>query len=209
MTEVLLWLAVGLCASSGLVGALFPRGSSMAQRLPVWMVVVGSASGLAAGLMTFVVGARSVAHPWPVPGGEISLRIDALAAMFLIQIFLVAALGSIYGLGYWADDAHRATARKVRIFFGLVTAGMALLVVASNAVLFLVGWEVMALAAFFLVSTEDDVPAVRSAGLVYLIATRIGTLSLFAFFALLRSVNGSFELRAPQVAAGSPIATAM
>src|SRR6185436_7593134 len=84
-----------------------------------------------------------------------------------------------------------------------------LLVISSNAVLFLVAWEVMALAAFFLVSTEDKQPAVRESGLTYLIATRIGTLFLFAFFALLRTVNGSFDLHAPAIDASRPIAAAM
>jgi hydrogenase-4 component B len=209
VTELLVWLAIGLCASSGLVGACFARGTALAQRLPAALMVAGSASGLAAGLLTLVVGARRYAHAWPVPGGELSLHVDGLAAMFLIQIFLISALGAVFGLGYWGDDAHGDTARKVRGFFGLVTAGMALLVVAGNAVLFLVGWEIMALAAFFLVSTEDEVPAVRAAGLVYLVATRVGTLCLFAFFTILHSVNGSFDLHAPRLAAGSSVATAL
>lgn len=209
MTELLVWLAIGLCAASGLLGACFARGTALAQRLPAALMAAGSASGLAAGLLTFVVGTRRYAHAWPVPGGEISLRVDALAAMFLIQIFLIAALGAVFGLGYWGDDAHGDTARKVRGFYGLVTAGMALLVVAGNAVLFLAGWEIMALAAFFLVSSEDEVPAVRAAGLVYLVATRVGTLCLFAFFAILHSVNGSFDLHAPRLSPGSPVATAL
>jgi hydrogenase-4 component B len=209
VTELLVWLAIGLCAASGLLGALFPRGTAMAQRLPVALMAAGSVAGLAASMLTLAFGTRRYVHPWPVPGGELSLRLDALAAMFLIQIFLIAALGAVYGLGYWADDAHGDTARKLRSFFGLVTAGMALLVVAGNAVLFLVGWEVMALAAFFLVSTEDEDPAVRAAGMVYLFATRIGTLCLFAFFTVLHSVNGSFDLHAPPIAAGSSVATAL
>ena len=71
---------------------------------------------------------------------------------------------------------------------------MALLIVARNSLLFLVGWEIMALAAFFLVTTEDHDREVRAAGWVYLACTHTATLCLFALFALLRSAIGSFSL---------------
>src|SRR6516225_628440 len=103
-------------------------------------------------------------------------------------------LGSIYGLGYWPQRTHPQNGRKLRLFYGLLTAGMALVVVARNGVLFLTAWEVMALAAFFLVTTEDDQQPAREAGWIYLAATHLGTLCLFALFALLRSVSGSFTL---------------
>ena len=87
------------------------------------------------------------------------------------------------------------TGRKLRLFYGLLTAGMALLVIARNGLLFLVGWEIMALSAYFLVTTEDHDAAVREVGWVYFVATHTGTLALFAMFALLFSIIGSFDLR--------------
>src|SRR5579863_4630935 len=53
----------------------------------------------------------------------------------------------------------------------------------------------MALAAFFLISTEDQKKEVREAGWLYLLATHAGTLILFALFALLRVAGGTFVLR--------------
>src|SRR5262249_47715372 len=83
---------------------------------------------------------------------------------------------------------------KLRLFYGLLPAGMALLVIARNSILFMVGWEIMALSAFFLVTTEDRDPQVVETGWLYLVATKIATASLFALFALLHAVNGSFTL---------------
>ena len=79
----------------------------------------------------------------------------------------------------WAIGSRpsiRENGRKLRLFYGLLTAGMALLVIARNAMLFLFGWEVMALSAFFLVTTEDDKDEVREAGWIYLVATHVATL---------------------------------
>src|ERR1051326_8733645 len=67
----------------------------------------------------------------------------------------------------------------------------------------------MALGAFFLVTTEDEDPAVREAGWIYLIATHTATLSLFALFALLRSATGSYELTALPDDVAPHVATAI
>ena len=63
------------------------------------------------------------------------------------------------------------------------TWGLALVVLAASGVAFLVAWELMAIAAFFLVATDGDDPQVRAAGWIYLAATHLGTLGLFALFA--------------------------
>ena len=49
-------------------------------------------------------------------------------------------------------------------FVGAVLGAMALVCVSANAILFLAAWEVMALANFFVITTEENVPAVRRAG---------------------------------------------
>jgi hydrogenase-4 component B len=208
MTEVFAVAAVVLTGSSGVPALVSSRGRPSAS-LSTLLMLLGSACGLFAAIDSFSVGPSVASFAWSVPGGQLAVRVDGLAAMFLLQIFLVAPLGSIYGLAYWSDEEHPESARKVRAFYGLTTAGMALVVIAQNAILFLVGWEVMALAAFLLISTEDARAEVRESGLVYLVATRFGTLCLFAMFTLLQSVNGSFDFSAPRLDAASPIASAM
>jgi len=65
---------------------------------------------------------------------------------------------------------------------------------ARNFLLFLGAWEVMALSAFFLISTEWNDTKVRRAGLLYLLSTHIGTLCLFGLLALLFRASGSFAI---------------
>jgi hydrogenase-4 component B len=136
-----------------------------------------------------------------VPGGELHVRIDAISAMFVLQIFVIGFLGAVYALGYWRQADHPDNGRKLRLFYGLLVAALALVVVARNAILFLAGWEVMALAAFLTITTEDEKREVREVGYVYLVATRVGTLCLFAMFALLFAARGDFTLDAPPVTA--------
>jgi hydrogenase-4 component B len=74
-------------------------------------------------------------------------------------------------------------------------ASLAGVVLAADGFSFLLAWEVMALSAFLLVTTEDDQTEVQQAGWVYLAATHAGTLALFALFGLLWATTGSLEFR--------------
>jgi hydrogenase-4 component B len=195
MSELLILAGLAVAAVSGIPGILLRRYSAAGQLLTTLLAVMGAFLGLI-GVGVFWVSGDSerLVLPWAIPGADFDVAIDGLSAVFLVPIFLISMLGSIYGLGYWKQSDHPENGRQLRLFYGLLTAAMALLVIARNAILFLVGWEIMALSAFFLVTTEDDQPQVQETGWLYLVATHTATLCLFALFALLRAVSDSFTL---------------
>jgi formate hydrogenlyase subunit 3/multisubunit Na+/H+ antiporter MnhD subunit len=124
------------------------------------------------------------------------VRVDGLSAFFLLPILGLPALASIYGLGYWPQHQRGRQSIRLQLYFGLVTGAMTLVCVAANAVLFLVAWEVMALAGFLLVFTEHEKPEAQRAGFVYLASAHAGNLALFGLFALLGRLAGSYEFAA-------------
>ncbi|HEV3446538.1 MAG TPA: proton-conducting transporter membrane subunit [Gemmataceae bacterium] len=208
---ILLLLAIAGLALSGVPGLLFQRRSNAGQLLGVLLAVAGNALGLTASLAWFFGGeAEELVVPWSVPGGEFRVGLDGVSAWFLVPVFVVSLLGNVYGLSYWKQSEHPDTGRKLRLFYGILTAGMALLVIARNSVLFLMGWEGMALSAFFLVATEDEDQAARQAGWLYLAAAHMSALCLFAVFALLHGATGSFNLvRVPAEAISPGLAAAI
>jgi hydrogenase-4 component B len=187
MITVLVIVAVVLTASSGLLGLPLRRRPALAQRV--------ACAALCAGALVGVTGAV-LALPWAAPGGTFSLRLDGLSALFLLPIFVVPALGSIYGLAYFPQERLGGKAVRLQIFYGLVTGAMALVVASANAILFLAAWEVMALCGFFLVTTDHDDPETRRAGFVYLASAHAGNLALFALFLLLGQLAGSLDFAA-------------
>jgi len=210
MSEWLVAIAIAAAAVSGVPGLFRPRTGPAAERLFTGLVTLAAVCACASGLGALALGSsHELAAAWSVPGGRLAIRVDAISAMFVLQIGLLAGLGAWYGLAYWPQSAHPADGRKLRAFYGAVTAGMLLLVVARNAILFLAGWEVMALAAFFLVSTEEEKPAVREVGYVYLVTTRGGTLCLFAMFALLGAASGTLDMDGWGRALASPLRDAI
>jgi hydrogenase-4 component B len=195
MNEWLLIAGVVLTALSGVPGYLTRYPGPVTQWVTTLIAVSGSTLGLLALCMFWTMGeGQSVVLPWPIPGAEFAVALDGLAALFLLPVFLVSLVGSVYGLAYWKESEHPDSGRKLRLFYGILTAGMGLLVIARNSILFLFGWEGMALSAFFLVTAEDGKQEAREAGWVYLVATHIATLCLFGLFAILHAASGSFAL---------------
>jgi hydrogenase-4 component B len=195
MSESLVLAGIVVVAVSGGCGLLFSRRSVAGQWLTTFLAVIGNSIGIFGVASYWAHGeGAGIRLPWQLPGAEFAVGVDGISALFLLPVFLISLLGSVYGLGYWRQTAHLENCRQLRLFYGLATAAMGLLLISRNGILFLASWEVMALAAYFLVTTEDEQAPVREAGWVYLIATHTATLCLFALFALWNGAGGSFEL---------------
>src|ERR1019366_2772214 len=203
------WLVVAgtiLAAASGVPGLWEDRaggkGKANGERTATVLMVLGALCGIAGAVLAIANPSAGIDLGWPVPGGRFAIRIDGISAPFIVQIFLISALGSVYGLGYWKQAEHPRDGRKLRLFYGVMTAGTALLVCARNTMLFMAGWEIMAAAAFLTVTTQDEQKSVRDVGYVYMAATRLATLSLFALFAVLYASTGTLDFAAARPVTG-------
>jgi formate hydrogenlyase subunit 3/multisubunit Na+/H+ antiporter MnhD subunit len=196
MSLALVIAASVLTAVSGAPAVLWRGRPALAQRLSTAVLVAGAAVGLAGAFLALGGAPRTFTAPWSPVGASLSVRLDPLAAFFLLPVLGLPALGSVYGLRYWPQEERGAQSIRLQLFYGLVTGAMTLVCVAANAILFLVAWEVMALAGFLLVLTEHERPDVQRAAFVYLAAAHVGNLALFALFAVLGRMAGSFEFAA-------------
>ena len=162
-------------------------------RVTATLSVAAGAALVGAGVRV-LLGAPSpdLVVPWAVPGGAFHLALDPIAAVFLVPLGVLAAACAVYATGYWADDDHPRSHRLVRSAYGTLVAAMSLVVLAGNGVVFLMGWEAMALSAFILIVTEHERADVREAGYVYLAATHGATLLLWVLFARVAAVTGTF-----------------
>lgn len=180
-----------VCALAGLPTLAGCRHRDAAERLAAAITCTGSGVGLAGALLALFGTPGAATLAWPVPGLSAAIAIDGLTALFLLPVYLVSGLAAIYGIGYAAAFGEHG--RCVRAFQGLLTAGMATLLLARNGMLFLVGWEVMAISAFLLIATEHRQPQVRRAAWVYLVTTHACTLCLVAVMLLLQGPGGNLD----------------
>ncbi|NCN89846.1 MAG: hydrogenase 4 subunit B, partial [Gallionella sp.] len=74
--------------------------------------------------------------------------------------------------------------------YHLFLAGMALVMLADDAYLFMVAWEVMALSSYFLVTTDHAIPDIRKAGFLYLLIAHVGAIAILLSFGVMQGGHG-------------------
>ena len=164
--------------------------------IAVGFTLAAAAALLAAGAGAVCVARGSVAAarlPLGLPELPFTVRLDPLAGFFLVVIGLLTLFVSIYSLGYVRGYlGHRPVTRLV-VFYGLFIAGMLLVVLANDALFFLVAWEVMATASYFLVVFEDERVENRRAAFLYIVVAHVGAVAILLSFGILAGLGTGFS----------------
>jgi formate hydrogenlyase subunit 3/multisubunit Na+/H+ antiporter MnhD subunit len=135
------------------------------------------------------------------PIGKSLLVLDPLSSFFALIIIAGSFLASVYSAGYMKMYKGEATKLSTyHLFLGLMSTSMIFVVVVQNAILFLISWELMSVASFFLVTFESNKPDVRKAGIYYFTSMQIGVAFLIAGFAWISSLSGSLDFNSFKVA---------
>jgi len=132
---------------------------------------------------------------WAYPVGTLRVRLDALGAFFLAWSLPMTLLGSIYAVGYLRPYFN--SKRHLGLHYALLnltSLSFILVYSADHALVFLLGWEIAALAAWLLVIWDYTNQKVRFAGFNYLVSTHIGLIFLVAAFMILYTHSGSWTL---------------
>ena len=132
---------------------------------------------------------------WAYPVGTLRVRLDALGAFFLAWSLPMALLGSVYAVGYLRP--YFSGKRHLGLHYALLnltSLSFILIYTADHALVFLLGWEIAALAAWLLVIWDYTNQKVRFAGFNYLVSTHIGLIFLVAAFMILYTHSGSWAL---------------
>jgi hydrogenase-4 component B len=191
---LLILTAVALLILCGAAALIFRSNPALAPKFGVAGPVFACGVGLIPVIRVLSGGTtESIRFSWGMPLGSFSLGIDGLSAFFLLPILALGALSAIYGFGY-LKPYHGQKSPGVSWFqFNVLAASMMMVVLARNALLFLVSWEAMSLSSFFLVAFENKKSDVRKASWTYMIATHIGTAFLLVMFLLLGQSANSLE----------------
>ncbi len=121
--------------------------------------------------------------------GEFALRIDPLAAFFLLLLSIVGGAASLYAIGYTSDHYSPRYAVLPAVF-NLFLASTAFVFASSHAGAFLVAWELMTLTSLLLIVYEHEQATNVRAGFVYVVMTYTGTALLMAAFFILAAAAG-------------------
>ncbi len=146
----------------------------------------------------------SFSFPGSFVTGNIPIRIDALSGWFMLIINLVFVTGGFYGLFYMkAYREQRNNLTLHSIAFIIQHATMIGICVVQNSLVFLIVWEMMALASFLVIIFEHEHIVTIKAGINYLIQAHFAILFLMIGFIWVASKTGSYDFQAIAAYTGS------
>lgn len=143
--------------------------------------------------------------PLGLPWLPMHLRLDALAGFFLVVIGLSLISVAVYSVGYLRSLAGRRGYPILAIAVSVFVVGMDGVVLADDAFTFMVFWEVMSVASYFLVVFEHEKEANRRAGFLYLLMAHFGGLFILSCFSILYAAGHSFEFSVMREVELSPV----
>jgi len=211
MTETLtLYLvAATVCSavSSGLMALMADRNPFILRLMVFPLLGLSGLLSLGVAGLTLVAGVTlAIELPFGLPWLYWHLRLDPLSGFFLGIIGVITAIVSVYGPSYVRKYQHGPySLGALGLFTGLFVAGMQLVVLADDAFAFMVAWEVMSVASYFLVAYEHHQAANRRAAFLYLLMAQIGAVLILLCFGIFGSFATDFTFDAFRVAQLSPL----
>ncbi len=150
--------------------------------------------GAAAGAWTVITGVvHQVVLPVGLPDLPFHLRLDILSGYFLFVVGLLAFFVSIYSIGYVKGFLGHRPVTSLVVFYALFLAGMFLVVLADDALFFLIAWEMMAASSYFLVLFEDERIENRRAAFLYLVVAHVGAIAILLSFGVMAGLTTGFS----------------
>lgn len=180
---ILLWLGLGA------VGLAAPRATRFVAHGLFPLGAVGCLAIAAIGLGALFASARTLLLPIGLPGLPMHFRLDPLSGFFLLLLGAAGAGVSVFSAGYFREGEGTAPG-LLGMQYHVFLAAMAAVLMADDAYTFMVSWEVMALASYFLVVSQHRIAEIRRAGFVYLLLAHLGAIALLLCFGVMMSGGG-------------------
>ncbi len=183
------------------LGIVLPLLAHHRPPIQNWLAHGAAFLGAAGGVMVGVAGLvaqtpYAFSLPSTLPLLSYSIRLDPLAAFFVLVISLTGSAVSIFALGYVREFYGRHSVGALGALYNAFLLSMTLVVLADDGFFFLVAWEIMSLVSYFLVVTEHEKAEVRYAGFFYLIMTHVGTAFIIVTYLVFYQQAGSFSFEA-------------
>ncbi|MBL0122799.1 MAG: hydrogenase 4 subunit B [Betaproteobacteria bacterium] len=184
-------LVVASWLSLGVAGLVFLRNFRIVARVLFPLSSLCSVVLTAIGLTAVVQNPQIAVLPIGLPDLPFHLRLDPLAAFFIMLLGAASAGISIFAAGYFRR-AEGAPPGLLCLQYHVFLASMVLVLMADDAYVFMVMWETMALSSFFLVTTNHRIPEIRRAGFLYILVAHIGAIAILLCFGVLQANTGDY-----------------
>jgi len=143
-----------------------------------------------------------------LPWLEWHLRLDPLSGFFLVLLGTLVTATSLYGPSYTREYTHGEAPQPLPplgVFTATFVLGMQMLLLADDALVFMIFWEIMSLSGYFLVVYQHQHAANRHAAFLYLLLAHVGALVILLAFGVLAAFGGGLTFAQMRAAPLSPL----
>jgi hydrogenase-4 component B len=163
-----------------------------------WLGSLAAVAAVAAGAEVLLIGEVFTRPLWSLSGlTTLTLRLDPLSAAFVLVAGLVLLPASIYAGGELSRESIRGHARPFTVLLLALYASVVLILIAGDALLFLLAWEVMSILCYLLVVTNRATENGQLGSAYLLLAMgEAGTLAAALGFLVLALGANSLEFEA-------------
>ncbi|MCX5716749.1 MAG: hydrogenase 4 subunit B [Nitrospirae bacterium] len=177
-----------------LLAPFFKKNERFMVNVCFSLAAAASLLAVAAGIWTVENGTTEKAIlALGLPDLPFHLRLDSLSGFFLTTIGLLAFYVSVYSIGYVRGFIGQRPVMRLVIFYSFFIAGMFMVVLADDALFFLISWEFMAAASYFLVMYEDEKAENKRAAFLYLVIAHIGAVAILLSFGVMAGLATGFK----------------
>ncbi len=192
---LLLELIFALCFAGALAGIVVPD-----RRNPALLAWAGSLAALLALWASGNVlwsGQIFQAELWTIRGwGTLAVSLDRLSALFLAVAALVVLASSVYSAGYLKRYAGHYSLKALNAWYLLLFAAIVLILIANDALTFLLAWEAMSILSYLLVNFEHRRDETSRAGYLMLVMGEAGFMAVVLVFLFFGVKAGSLDFSA-------------
>ena len=192
------WLAIGFPLLGSLINGIF--GRFLPKKAVGWTACFAVGASFAVSALVFAQmlvmpetsrHVVSALYTWLEAGGfraDMAILIDALSVTMMLVVTGVGLLIHIYSVGYMGGDTGFS---RFFAYMNLFVASMLLLVMAENFVVLFIGWELVGICSYLLISFWYEKPSAAAAGRKAFITTRIGDVGFTLGVVLIAAVLGT------------------
>jgi hydrogenase-4 component B len=195
----LLVLVVALCGAGALAGMVVAE-----RHNPQLLAWVGSLAALAASWVSVDVlssGEVFRAELWTIqPLGILTVSIDRLSALFLLVAAVVVLASSVFSAGYLKRYIGHYSLKALTAWYLLLFASIVLILIADDALLFLLAWEAMSITSYLLVTFENQRDESCRSAYLMLAMGEAGFVAVAVALLFLAANAGSLEFSALKAA---------
>ncbi len=125
------------------------------------------------------------------------IHFDSLSALFYLIIGI-----AVFSISFYAPHYTHAMQKDAQgfavlsLFTGVFIGGMLLVLLADDAFMFMIAWELMSVASYFLVAFDHENSANRRAAFLYLLMAEVGALLIILAFGVMASFASDFTFDA-------------